>query len=50
MAVSLGMAIYPGDGRSLDELMKKADIAMYCIKGTGHSTCITAIAEIAQKA
>ena len=50
MAVSLGMAIYPGDGRSLDEFMKKADKAMYCTKGTGHSTCITAVTEIVQKA
>lgn len=39
-AVSVGVSVYPGDGRTLDDLMKQADIAMYRSKGTGHSTSI----------
>ena len=41
MAVSVGVAVYPGDGQTFDDLMKQADIAMYRAKGTGHSTSIT---------
>ncbi len=41
MAVSVGVAVYPGDGQTFDDLMKQADIAMYRTKGTGHSTSIT---------
>lgn len=41
MAVSIGVAVYPGDGRTFANLMKQADIAMYRAKGTGHSTSIT---------
>jgi diguanylate cyclase (GGDEF)-like protein len=40
MAVSVGVAVYPGDGRSFNDLMRQADIAMYRAKGTGHSTSI----------
>lgn len=40
-AVSVGVAVYPGDGQTFDDLMKQADIAMYRAKGTGHSTSIT---------
>jgi diguanylate cyclase (GGDEF)-like protein len=50
MSVSLGMAIYPDDGKTLDELIKKADIAMYRAKGKVHSTRITAIPEHLQRA
>lgn len=39
-AVSVGVAVYPRDGRTFDDLMKQADIAMYRTKGTGHSTSI----------
>ncbi len=41
IAVSVGVAVYPGDGQTFDDLMKQADIAMYRTKGTGHSTSIT---------
>jgi diguanylate cyclase (GGDEF)-like protein len=40
MAVSVGVAVYPDDGRTFDDLMKQADVAMYRTKGTGHSTSI----------
>ena len=40
MAVSVGVAVYPGNGQSFDDLMKQADVAMYRTKGTGHSTSI----------
>ncbi len=43
MAVSIGVAIYPDNGRTFDDLMKQADSAMYRAKGTGHATSITAL-------
>jgi diguanylate cyclase (GGDEF)-like protein len=39
-AVSVGVAVYPRDGRTFNDLMKQADIDMYRTKGTGHSTSI----------
>jgi diguanylate cyclase (GGDEF)-like protein len=41
MAVSVGVAVYPGDGQTFDELLKQADVAMYRTKGTGDGTSIT---------
>lgn len=41
MAVSIGVAVYPGNGQTLDSLMKHADSAMYRTKGNGHGTAIT---------
>jgi len=32
---SIGVAMYPGDGHTLDELIKQADTAMYEVKGAG---------------
>lgn len=32
---SIGVAMYPGDGDTLDELIKQADTAMYEVKGAG---------------
>jgi len=35
---SIGIALYPEDGRSLDELIKCADIAMYLVKERGRGS------------
>lgn len=40
MAVSVGIAVYPSDGHTFNDLMKQADIAMYQNKSTGRSTSI----------
>ena len=35
VSCSVGVALYPQDGRDLDELMRRADAAMYEAKGSG---------------
>lgn len=35
MSVSIGVALYPGDGQTFDNLLKQADIAMYRAKRNG---------------
>jgi diguanylate cyclase (GGDEF)-like protein/PAS domain S-box-containing protein len=37
LTVSIGLAMYPGDGFDLDVLIKNADLAMYQIKQTGRN-------------
>lgn len=41
MAVSVGVAVYPDNGQTFDDLIKHADTAMRRAKGTGHRTSIT---------
>jgi diguanylate cyclase (GGDEF)-like protein/PAS domain S-box-containing protein len=37
MTTSIGIAVYPADGEDLDNLVKKADIAMYHAKSAGRN-------------
>ena len=37
IGVSIGLASYPADAGSADELMQKADLALYEAKKTGRS-------------
>jgi diguanylate cyclase (GGDEF)-like protein/PAS domain S-box-containing protein len=38
-SASIGIAVYPDDGKDFDALLKKADTAMYQSKKAGRSTC-----------
>jgi diguanylate cyclase (GGDEF)-like protein/PAS domain S-box-containing protein len=38
IATSIGVSMFPDDGESSEELMKKADIAMYDAKGSGRNS------------
>ncbi|WP_314439353.1 diguanylate cyclase domain-containing protein [Massilia timonae] len=35
ISASIGIAVFPHDGETIDELMRHADVAMYHIKGQG---------------
>ena len=43
MTVSVGTAVYPADGQTCDELMNRADVAMYLAKGMGQDVSIIAL-------
>lgn len=47
---SIGIAIYPSDGESVDELLKSADLAMYNAKNTGRGTTSFFNADLRQQA
>lgn len=38
MSISLGIALYPQDGVTYEELYRKADKALYCAKRAGGGT------------
>lgn len=40
ITVSAGIAAYPANGRTVDELLVKADIAMYSAKNNGKNRCM----------
>jgi diguanylate cyclase (GGDEF)-like protein len=37
LGVSIGISLYPDDGRDMDTLLQHADTAMYSVKRKGHS-------------
>jgi predicted signal transduction protein with EAL and GGDEF domain len=37
---SIGLATYPADGRDVDSLLRKADIAMYAVKDSGRNSLL----------
>ncbi|MDB5798607.1 MAG: hypothetical protein JWP36_2509 [Paucimonas sp.] len=39
LTLSIGASYYPQDGANAEELLKKADIAMYAAKGAGRNGC-----------
>lgn len=49
MPASMGIAIYPKDGTTVEELVKNADIAMYGAKNLGKNTCKLYNSEIDMK-
>lgn len=40
ISLSIGVSFYPRDGHSIDQLISKADKAMYCVKNIGGNKCI----------
>ncbi len=48
VSCSVGMAVYPDDGRDLDELMRRADAAMYDAKAAGRDAARFYVPEIEQ--
>ena len=46
VSASIGIALYPGDGNSVDELFARADAAMYQAKGAGKNRLELFTAEI----
>jgi GGDEF domain-containing protein len=42
LSVSIGIGVYPGDGRTAPELLQAADRVLYKRKKTAHSNGVTA--------
>jgi len=38
LTLSVGVAIYPEDGLSAEELLRNADVAMYAVKDSGRNS------------
>ncbi|AZE67410.1 PAS domain S-box-containing protein/diguanylate cyclase (GGDEF) domain-containing protein [Pseudomonas synxantha] len=45
-AISIGISLYPGDGSSVDDLLARADSAMYLAKRNGGNACRFSLADI----
>ena len=41
VTTSIGIALYPADGKDIDALLKNADMAMYYAKDAGETTINT---------
>jgi predicted signal transduction protein with EAL and GGDEF domain len=39
VGVSIGGVTYPNDGETVEELLERADRAMYCAERAGHVSC-----------
>jgi len=39
LSASIGVTLFPGDGNSIEELLRNADVAMYHMKSTGKNGC-----------
>lgn len=50
VTASIGLSIYPGDGDTVVDLMRHADIAMYAVKGDGRNAAIAYDPTLSQKA
>ena len=50
VGVSIGIALYPDDGTSYEDLLVKADLAMYAAKSSGRNTYAFFVPELAQVA
>jgi diguanylate cyclase (GGDEF)-like protein len=47
ITTSIGISLYPQAGMNVDTLLKKADIALYRVKGSGRNTYIAILASVA---
>ena len=41
LTISLGVATAPADGKSLEELLRAADVALYSAKASGRNRTVT---------
>jgi diguanylate cyclase (GGDEF)-like protein len=46
---SIGIALFPADGAELDELVRNADLAMYCAKDSGRGAAVFYNSKIAER-
>ncbi|SDR56948.1 diguanylate cyclase (GGDEF) domain-containing protein [Rhizobiales bacterium GAS113] len=50
VGASIGIAMYPADGTTYEDLLVNADLAMYAAKSSGRNTYAFFVAELAEKA
>jgi predicted signal transduction protein with EAL and GGDEF domain len=49
IGMSVGIAVYPGDGDSSDVLLRYADTAMYCVKAQGGGAALFYDVQVSDK-